>query len=152
MEQETEDNKRGLFDHVKQIRGEKHPDYYNILSEQERAEFDQYMILRALSMDPDCLDYLSSFAKYLELIPNDKFYRVCCDLTPGPRQYFKWIKSTKTFYDSDLLDYVSSYYKVSRREAIDYCDLLVKLDKKSELAKILDSYGLTEKEKQKLLK
>ena len=51
-------------------------------------------------------------------------------------------------YNKELLEYLSRWYKISKREVIDYLELL----KKDEVIGILKKYGLTDKEAKKLLK
>jgi hypothetical protein len=140
---------KSLFDHLNQIREEKNPEYYMLLTEQEKKSFNQYMILMGLSMDSNCIEEISVISKYLELIPNNQFYKVCCDIIPRGRKFSKWIKRTKGIVDIEILRKISQYYEVSISIAREYYEVLAGVD---GISKILSKYGLTEKEIKTLLK
>lgn len=143
---------RSLFDHINQIRWEKNPAYFGELSEKERKSFNQYIVLLGLSMDSDCIDEVSYLSKYMELIPDAQFYKVCCDIIPKSRKYCKWIKSLKYDRNPEITKKISQYYKVGLDIARQYYDVMIESSGNVEIAKILSKYGLSEKEIDKLLK
>jgi Bacteriophage clamp loader A subunit len=145
----TEIKNKGLFDHLNEIREGKSADYYNNLTEQEKKTFNQYVILMGLSMDKECIEEVSYISKYLNLMPDKQFYKVCCDIIPYGKKFSKWIKSSKVKFDKEIINKLSIYYKIGGDEANEYCEILVQNDK---LLEILSKFGMTEKEVKKLLK
>lgn len=141
-----------LFDHLNQIREHKDPEYYKNLTDSERKGFNQYVILMGLSMDIECIDEVAYISKFLNIIPDNHFYRICCDLIPRGKKYCKWIKSSGSTVNSELLSKVCNHYKISTREAEEYCDILMKTDSGlASLTTLLSKYGVSDKEIKKLI-
>ena len=80
-----------MFDHIKHIRESKTPDYYKSLSEAEQNTFNKYVILMGLSMDQSAIEGNSYVSKYLDILPPNAFYKVCCDVSPQSKRFCKWI-------------------------------------------------------------
>ena len=59
----------GLFDHIKQVRCIQDPDYFKNLTDVDTKSFNHFMILKALSMNPALLGYISDLFKYFDKIP-----------------------------------------------------------------------------------
>ena len=100
----TESKGKSLFDHLNEIREGKSVDYYDSLTEQEKKTFNQYVILMGLSMDKECIEEVSYISKYLNLIPDKQFYKVCCDIIPYGKKFSKWIKSSKVKFDKEIIN------------------------------------------------
>jgi len=78
----TEIKSKSLFDHINEIREGKSENYYDELTEGEKKSFSQFVILIGLSMDKDCIDEIAVISKYVNIIPNKQFYKVCCVIIP----------------------------------------------------------------------
>lgn len=142
----------GLFDHVKHIRQVQDPNYYDNLTELDRKSFDQFMILRALSMNPELLDDISVLYKYLEKIPDRQFYKLLITLVPLDRRWYKWIKGKKRQFTAQAIRLFAKWFEVSTSEAEDYAKILSRTEKgKRELFSICQGFGLTEKEVEKIM-
>jgi microsomal dipeptidase-like Zn-dependent dipeptidase len=145
-------NIKTVFDHIKEIKGNKNPEYYKNLSDADIKNFNKYVILMGLSMDQDAIINVSFISKYMDLLPNESFYKICCELTPKSYKYSKWIKSTKQQFSKTLLTLLSTHFKISRAEAYDYCVTYFKdEDKIKELIDILSGHGISDKNIEKIL-
>lgn len=143
----------GLFDHVKHIRGVQDPNYFDSLTELDEKSFNQFMILKALSMNPELLDDVAMLYKYLELkIPNRQFYKLLITLVPLDRRYYPWVKAKKKPFGKELLNYLSQWFEVSTKEAQDYAAILSQTEKgKRELFNICQGFGLSDQEIEKVM-
>ena len=150
----TELKPRSLFDHLSEIRETKNEDYYDSLSDEEKKSFNQYVILIGLSMDKECVDITALLSKYLNIIPDKQFYKVCCDLIPLGKKYSKWTKSTKDKINKEIVDKVALYYEVGKSDAVEYCECMFNSGDigLTEMKNILSKYGMTEKEIKGILK
>jgi len=153
--QDSENNKfskkLGLFDHIKHIRTEQSPDYYNNLSEENRKTFDHFMILRALSMDSNIVQEMAFLYRYFDKIPSPQFYKLLISLVPKNDRWVPWVKTKIIKHSSNLISLISKYYDISKRQANEYINIFVSTD--SGLEKLTDlclSTGLNEKEVEKL--
>jgi Bacteriophage clamp loader A subunit len=141
-----------LFDHINHIRETKKDSYYEDLNEQEKKQFNKYTLIIGLSMDKDSIENVSFISKYFDSIPNKNFYKVCCDLVPKGKKYCKWIKSTKSKINNDLLNLISNHFKISKQESSEYCKILYEKEYGLEyLTDLCKKYGKNEKEIEKLL-
>jgi hypothetical protein len=144
---------KSLFDHINEIRENKTPDYYDNLTEEEQNQFNQFVILMGLSMDRDCINEIAIISKYLNIIPNKQFYKVCCDIIPRGKKYCKWIKNKKDKLDKELINILSLYYEIGKNDAIEYCEILMNSDNGIfDLTNILTKYGKSDKEIKAILK
>ena len=139
----------GLFDHIKHIRCIQDPDYFKNLTDLDKKSFNHFMILKALSMNPSLLDDISSLFRYFDKIPSPQFYQLLIGLIPPdhPKKYYPWIKAKKRPYSNELLELISRYFEISKKEAGEYITLLSSTEKgKKELEDLVRAYGLTDKE------
>lgn len=143
----------GLFDHVKHIRSVQDPDYFDSLTELDLKSFNQFMILRALSMNPELLDDIAMLYRYLEVkIPNRQFYKLLITLIPADRRYYPWVKTKKKPFSKSLLELMSKWFEVSTDEAEEYATILSRTEKgKQELFNICQGFGLSNKDVEKIL-
>jgi len=142
-----------LFDHINHIRENKSESYYDQLTEKEKRDFSKYTLLIGLSMDSNSIESIAYLSQFMEVIPNKQFYKTCCDLVPHGRKFCKWIKSTKSKTNKDLVDLLSSHLQIGKDEARDYCKILFKNQDGIEyLVSTCSKYGKTDKEINKLLK
>lgn len=142
----------GLFDHVKHIRSVQDPDYFDNLTELDLKSFNQFMILRALSMNPELLDDVAMLYRYLEKIPNRQFYKLLITLIPLDRRYYPWVKGKKKPFSKQFLQLIAQWFEVSTDEAEDYASILNQTDQgKRELSAICQGFSLSEKEVEKIM-
>ncbi len=142
----------GLFDHVKHIRTIQNPDYYNNLAEIDRKSFNHYMILQALSMDPQLLGDVSTLYRFFDIIPSPQFYQLLIAKIPKDSTFYPWI-SYRNKYKKELLDLMALRFEVSQQQAEEYVDLLSLTDEGiNSLVYICQGFGKTDNEIQDLLK
>jgi len=141
----------GLFDHVKHIRTIQSPDYYSKLTELDRKSFNHFMILQALSMDPQLLSVVSTIYRYFDIIPSPQFYQLLIAFIPKNSTFYPWIGS-KNKYKKELLDLIVRRFEVSTQQAEEYVDLLSLTDEGvNSLVYICQGFGKTDNEIQDLL-
>jgi hypothetical protein len=143
---------KSLFDHLNEIKLGKSPDYYHDLTEQEKKNFNQYVILMGLGMDENCLDVVAIISKYLNIIPDEQFYEVCRTLVPSTRKFTKWIKSGKSKVNKEILQRIAEYYEIGISEAAEACEVYSDDELKYVINGILGRYGYSEKEIKELMK
>lgn len=134
-----------IFDWLKEINSTKsHPDSF---TEQDWDIWNSYMVHRFLSMNVDFLPLVNEVQK---ITPTNKkeIYSIYREYIPKNNKWSKYIKSKVKQRNSELIDYLVSYFNISRREVKEYLNLLG--DK--EVTKILSQLGVEEKEIKKLLK
>jgi hypothetical protein len=126
----------------------KHKTHYSKFARDDWKDFNQFMINRILSMNPNYLevvDYISG----LKIDGNEKIYRVYCDIIPKSNKvFFSYIKSQAQNHNKELLKYISNYYLCGFNEASDYIDIMGE----DEMKMLLEKYGLENKEINKLIK
>lgn len=143
--------KLSLFDHVKQIRSGKSPDYYENLSEENRKTFNHFMILRALAMDDEVVGEMAFLYRYFSIIPSAQFYQLLTDLVPTSSRWIPWVKTKVIKHTPEFLSLVAKHYDVSKRQANEYINVLTSTDEGLEkLVDLCQSMGLNESEIGKL--
>lgn len=130
--------KKGLFDHLNQIRNKKSDTYWDDLSESERKSFSSFMINRYLSMDMDNIE-LVSYVQTLGLTSEmlERFYR---DVLPKDKSFLKYTKG-KSEINSESIDVLSEYLEISKREATIYYTMLKERDELNLITEIKKLYG-----------
>ena len=137
-----------IFQHLSGIKEKK--ESWESLSDMDKKSFSPFIINRWLSMNMDLLPIINELQKYtIGTLKAKEVYKLYLDFLPKRKTFDKYIKGKKEGkYNKELLEYLSRWYKISKREVIDYLELL----KKDEVIGILKKYGLTDKEAKKLLK
>ena len=144
---------KGLFDHINHIREVKDPNYYVNLTDEEKKSFNKYMLVRILSMDSDVIEEMAIVSKYFQVIPEEQFYKVLIDVIPHGRKFCKYIKKSTESINQTILDCICNKFKVGERDAIDYYNILMSNDKgMQELVSLIEGFGYSEKEIEKLFK
>ncbi len=137
----------GLFDHISHIREEKTANYYTDLTDSEKKSFNHYLILMGLGMDRTVIAEVSMLYKYIDSIPSQQFYTACCGITPKKRVFVKWIKNSNDKLNTKLIEIISKFYKVNKRNAIQYCRMFLNSDQGlAELVKVCQMSGYTDDE------
>lgn len=141
-----------LFDHLKAITQYQDPDYWSKLSDADKKTWSNYMVHRFLSMNPDWVDIISELQPVTETLPPDLLYKTYIGLLPKGRHYLKYVKGKGQDKHVDwLVDLIKIDYQVSKKEALDYLDILFSTREGREHIKyICEKYGVEKKEITKL--
>ena len=143
--------RRSLFDHVKHIRQVQDPDYYTNLSEDDRKSFNHFMILRALAMDDTLVELMAELYQVFDKIPSPQFYQMLIAFVPKNHRFCPWVKSRAMKHNKVLLGHVSKRFQVSKYQANDYVNLLLRNEEgQGELVNICKAFGLEDKEIEEL--
>lgn len=139
-----------LFDHLSNV-CEKKTDW-ETLSDADKKSFSPYMINRFLSMNMDYVELINEFQKYtVGTLEDREVYKLYADLLPKKKQFNKYIKGKKEEkYNNDLVEIMSNHFLISRKEAIEYLDILY-IDRQNTVVELLKKYGKTDKEIKKLM-
>jgi hypothetical protein len=137
-----------IFDWINQINYEKRK--WDSFTEDEQKTFSTFIINRWLSMDEDLIQVVNYFQKYsVGQLQSQEVYKWYCDIIPRQKRFNKYIKAKKSVkYDKELIETVCKYYENSKKECIDYIELL----SKDGLKNILEMYGMDKKQTKKLLR
>ena len=117
------------------------------ISEESWDNWNSYTVNRSISMKQEYVE-LSNFVQSIPYDQKKQIYSIYKEMIPKRKVFLKWIKSTTSTPNQQLVDYVASYYEVGKSTAIEYISVLKTKEKKS----ILESMGVDEKEQKKLLK
>jgi hypothetical protein len=135
---------KSVFDWVKEIQYNKRP--WSSFSNEEHDIFSNFMVNKIISMNPNCIEIVAEIQEFP--IPKEKLYQFYCQVLPKSKTFSKYIKPTKSLYTNEVLGLLASYFEVSTREILDYCNIISKQD----IIDILLQTGLQDKEIKKLLK
>ena len=109
-----------IFDHLKNITTQKGP----YLGDEG---WNNYMINRFLSMDPDYVEVVNIVQKNTWQMKGEYLYNLYRDLIPKQYNFLKYIKSAhKNDYTIEEVEAVQLYFEVSKKEAKQYIDMLPK--------------------------
>jgi len=109
-----------LFDFLNQITYYKQP--WDTFTDDEKSEFNTYMVHRFISMNPDYIDVVNTIQKYPNC-PTRLVYKFYCDLLPKKKSFFKYIKASSK-NDLETIKAIAEYYQCSTREAKDYINII----------------------------
>jgi len=105
------------------------------------------MILRALSMDATIVEEMAQLYQLFDKIPSPQFYQLLIAVVPKDFRFYPWIKSKKMTHKKELLALVSKRFQVSKFEANEYVNLLLRSeDGQAELVNICRAFGNSEAE------
>jgi hypothetical protein len=109
-----------IFDHLKNITTNKEP----YLGDEG---WNNWMINRYLSMDPDYCEVVNYVQKNTWQMKGEHLYNLYKDLIPKQYKYLKYIKSNnKKEYKVEQVEAIQVYFEVSKKEAKQYIDMLPK--------------------------
>ena len=109
-----------IFDHIKNITTNKGP----YLGDEG---WNNWMINRYLSMDPDYCEVVNYVQKNTWQMKGEYLYNLYKDLIPQQYKYLKYIKATnKKEYKMEEVEAVQAYFEISKKEAKEYINLLSK--------------------------
>ena len=116
-------------------------------TDKDWENFNSYMVHRFISIN---LYYTELADLAQSLMPDNKkrIYNFYKEMIPKRKSYFRYIKSKHKKPNKELVEIITSYFKIGSSEASTYIDIL----NKKELTNILNEIGVDDKEKKKLLK
>lgn len=140
-----------LFDHLKAITQYQDPNYWDTLTDADKRTWSNYMVHRFLSMNIDWVDIISDLSPFTQTLPPDILYKTLIGLIPKGRYYLKYVKGKKDEkYEPWLVELLVVDYSVSKKEALDYLEILYATREGRENIKyICEKYGI---EKTKITK
>jgi hypothetical protein len=133
------------WDFIKHLTVNKTP--WKSYTEEEKNDFNSYMIHKVLSMDENYIE-LANIVQKLPPTEKKQIYNVYLNILPNKPLYSKYIKSTIKSYSPELLTHIAFYFECSKKEASEYITIL----SKSDVENILTELGLDDKVKKTLLK
>ena len=127
-----------------------HKKSWENFDESDQKTFNAFIINRWLSMDMEFIEIVNFFQKYsIGLLEPKDTYKWYCDVLPKGKRFNKYIKGKKQVkYDKELVDIVCKYYETSKKECIEYIEML----DRNNLESILILYGFENKKIKKVLK
>ena len=115
------------FDHLKNLHTKKKN--WDDFNDEEKKNFNIYIINKALSFNPNYLTIVNLVQKYSAgQITQKEVFNIYFNLLPSKFKFYKWIKGEKTKKEKEKAEYLAMHFKFSTREAYDYLKIL---DKKS---------------------
>lgn len=134
---------RGLFDHIKGVTKDKVK--WSSLSEEDRKNWNNFMITKWFSMEMDLVDPFNEFQKYTNgILSSSDYYTLLYDALPKRYFYLKWIgRKNKVDIDTKFIELFCKHFHFSKRRAFEYIRDIVKLDS-NELIEVLQLYGTLE--------
>jgi len=138
-------NKFTIFDWLQEVTYNKTS--WDSFSNEQKKSFEPYMINRLLSMNKDYLELIN----YIQMIPiadKEKYYKIYCGLVPKKKIWNKYIKSSSSSKNKELINYMTLYFECSNKEVSEYLDLL----SKEQIKDILYGFGIDDKKIKEVLK
>ena len=135
-----------IFEHLSGIKEKKVS--WDTLTDADKKTFSPFLINRFLSMNMDYIEFVNDLQKYtIGLLKPREVYKLYYEFLPAQKTWDKYIKGkAEKKYEPELLDYMVKWFGVSKREVVDYLQILPK----EEVRQILSAYGLDKKRVTKL--
>ena len=118
-----------LFDWLNQITY--HKQSWDTFTQEDKNEFNVFMINRFVSMNPSYIDIVNLIQRYPDC-PKRKVYQLYCELLPKQKAFFRYIKASAKD-DPETIKAIAEYYQCSTREAKDYSSIIEADNIKKEL-------------------
>ena len=137
--------KSSLFDHINQVTSVQNPNYWDVISDEDKKSWSNYMVNRFLSMKPEWLDLVNELQKY-NLKPKE-LYKLYTNVLPKGKQWLKYIKRRNQMdYPNWLINIVTNHEEISKKEAIEYIDMLMLTEGGMlELGELAQKWGIEPK-------
>jgi len=129
-----------IFDWLKQITYNKGD--WDSFSDDDKKSWNNYMVHRFLSMNPDYIEVVNIVQKY-QYLTDKQVYTIYKNLIPKRNVFLKYIKGKKDKTSAEDIKYLADYFDCSTREIKEYIDIVPK----EELANILDNFKVTTSKK-----
>ena len=116
---------------------------WDSFSDEDKKKFSPFMVNRYLSMGEDFLPFVNHFQKYtIEVMPAKTVYQFYCNLLPKKKTYLRYLSGKKEKTNDKVVPFIMKYFEVSKLQAAEYYDLMVKED----LKLLLKKFGKSDKE------
>ena len=116
--------KKSLFDHINQITSVQNPDYWDEISDEDKKSWSNYMTHRFLSMKMEWVELVNELQKY-NLKPKE-LYKLYTNILPKGKQWLKYTKGRNDMsHPNWLINVVGNHEQISKKEAIEYIDMLM---------------------------
>ena len=137
--------KKSLFDHINQITSIQNPNYWDDTSDEDKKSWSNYMIHRFLSMKMEWIELVNEIQKY-NLQPKE-LYKLYTNVLPTGKQWLKYIKRRNQMdYPNWLINIVTNHEEISKKEAIEYIDMLMLTEGGMlELGELAQKWGIEPK-------
>ena len=117
---------KGLFDHIKQITMFQNPKYWDTLNDGDKKTWNNYMIHRFLSMNPNWIELVNGIQQYWKLEP-EVLYKFYISVIPKSKSFLRYVKSKKpSKVEGWAMEHLIDYFETSSREIEDYLDIMTK--------------------------
>lgn len=108
------------FDWFKHLTEFKTP--WEKFSQDEQKTFNAYILNRIISMNSRYIEYVNEAQSYQ--VPSKYLYNFYLKIIPKGKQFSRYIKSSKKVYGDDVINNLSRFFTVSKREIYDNLELL----------------------------
>ena len=116
--------KKSLFDHINQITSVQNPNYWDEISDEDKKSWSNYMTHRFLSMKMEWVELVNELQKY-NLKPKE-LYKLYTNILPKGKQWLKYTKGRNDMsHPNWLINVVVNHEQISKKEAIEYIDMLM---------------------------
>ena len=116
--------KKSLFDHITQITSVQNPNYWDEISDEDKKSWSNYMVNRFLSMKTDWIELVNELQKY-NLKPKE-LYKLYTNILQKGKQWLKYTKGRNIMsHPNWLINIVVNHEQISKKEAVEYIDLLM---------------------------
>jgi len=133
-----------IFDWMKQVTYIRDP--WHTFSDEDKESFNVYMLHKVISMHEPYIE-LANYLQKLWLLTPEQIYNIYCGYLPENKIFAKYIKSSKTKANYELVTILANHYQLSTREIKSYLHIL----SEDEIKNVLTSRGINDDEIQKLL-
>ena len=137
--------KKSLFDHIKLITDIQNPNYWDEISDEDKKSWSNYMVNRFLSMKSDWIELVNELQKY-NLQPKE-LYKLYTNVLPKGKRWLKYTKGRNQMdYPNWLINIVTNHEEISKKEAVEYIDMLMLTEGGMlELGELSRKWGIEEK-------
>jgi hypothetical protein len=141
-----------LFDHLHAVTAEQDPNYFDKLTEEDVRGWSNFMINRFLSMKVEWVQMIADLLPLSQNLAPKEMYKMYIGIIPKGRHYTKYIKGrAEEKYEEFLIDLLKTYYSCSKKEAIEYAEILYATrEGREEIKELCEMYGTPKKEISKL--
>lgn len=116
---------RNLFNHLDAVTKEQSSEYWKELDEQDRKTWSTFMINRYVSMDIKSISLVDLLQKYNHGLTHELAYKLYIGFLPKIYKFLRYVKKeNKSKYTAEEIGLLAKYYKCSKREALQYSEIL----------------------------
>ena len=102
---------------------------WDSFSDEDKKKFSPFMVNRYLSMGDDFLPFVNHFQKYtIEVMPPKAVQQFYCNLLPKKKTNLRYLSGKKEKTNDKVVPFIMKYFEVSKLQAADYYDLMLKED------------------------